>query len=161
VAYFNGIYSQMRWGIEVHEYFIDDSNVEELRQVQFVFLCIDRTDQKKIIIDRLHEWGIPYVDVGMGMHLAKDKSLRGHVRTTLSTSQKNDHVGTTILLGEAEVRNEYSHNIQIGELNALNAALAVIKWKKHFGYYSDTRKESHSVYTVAGNFFINEHEYET
>lgn len=160
VGYFSGIYSQMRWGIQVHEYFIDDSNVEELREMQFVFLCIDRTDQKKIIIDRLHEWGVPYVDVGMGMHLAEDKTLRGHVRTTLSTPEKTDHVGSTILLGEAEVRNDYSHNIQIAELNALNAALAVIKWKKHFGYYSDTRKEFHSVYTVAANFFINEHAHE-
>lgn len=160
VEYFGGIYSHMRWGIEVHDYFIDDSNVEELREMQFVFLCMDRADQKKIIIERLHEWGIPYVDVGIGMHLTEDSSLRGHVRTTLSTPEKNDHVGTTILLGEADVRNDYSHNIQIAELNALNAALAVIGWKKYFGYYSDTRKEFHSVYTLAANFFINEHAHE-
>ncbi|MEJ7623805.1 MAG: ThiF family adenylyltransferase [Pyrinomonadaceae bacterium] len=158
--YFNEVYSRIRWGIEVHDYPINESNVLELRDMQFVFLCIDRTDQKKIIIDRLHEWGVAYVDVGMGMHLTEDKSLRGHVRTTLSTSEKNDHIASTILLGAADVRNDYSHNIQIAELNALNASLAVIKWKKSIGYYSDTAGEFHSVYTVAGNFFINEHQNE-
>ncbi len=160
VEYFSGIYSQMRWGIEIHNYFIGESNIEELRQMQFVFLCVDRADQKKLIIDRLHEWGVAYVDVGMGMHLTEDNTIRGHVRTTLSTPEKNDHIEATILLGEADIRNEYSHNIQIAELNALNAALAVVKWKKHIGYYSDTRKEFHSVYTVAANFFVNEHAHE-
>lgn len=157
VEYFSGIYSQMRWGIEVHDRFIDESNIEELRNVQFVFICVDRADQKKIIIDRLNEWDIPYVDVGMGLHLTEEKSLRGTVRTTLSTPQKNDHVGITIPMGTADVNNDYSHNIQIAELNALNAALAVIKWKKYIGYYSDTKNEFHSTYTLAGNFFLNEH----
>ena len=30
---------------------------------------------------------------------------------------------------------DYNRNIQIADLNALNAAFAVIKWKKLFGFY--------------------------
>jgi hypothetical protein len=54
------------------------------------------------------------------------------------------------------VENDYSHNIQIAELNALNAALAVIKWKKLCGFYQDLEREHCSVYTINGNHIANE-----
>ena len=53
-------------------------------------------------------------------------------------------------------RNEYDVNIQIADLNALNAALAVIKWKKLFGFYQDLDHEHHSTYTIGGNMLLNE-----
>ena len=45
-------------------------------------------------------------------------------------------------------RNEYDKNIQIADLNALNAALAVIKWKKLLGFYIDQEHELYSTYTI-------------
>jgi hypothetical protein len=54
------------------------------------------------------------------------------------------------------VRIEYSTNIQIAELNALNAALAVIKWKKLAGFYQDLDFEHHCSYTIGGNMLRNE-----
>jgi hypothetical protein len=42
--------------------------------------------------------------------------------------------------------NEYNRNIQIADLNALNAALAVIKWKKLFGFYRDMKSASQPVH---------------
>ena len=56
--------------------------------------------------------------------------------------------------GEAE--NEYSRNVQIADLNALNATLAVIRWKKLRGYYHDTGKEHFCAYTVTNNCMANE-----
>ena len=53
-------------------------------------------------------------------------------------------------------RNEYDVNIQIADLNALNATLAVIKWKKLMGFYQDLDGEHHSTYTVGGNMLRNE-----
>ena len=50
----------------------------------------------------------------------------------------------------------YSRNIQIAELNALNAALAVIKWKKLLGFYRDLEHEHFNTYTLDGNLIINE-----
>ena len=38
----------------------------------------------------------------------------------------------------------------------LNAALAVIKWKKLFGFYTDFEREFSSTYTLDGNHFLNE-----
>jgi len=55
-----------------------------------------------------------------------------------------------------EAVNEYSKNVQISELNALNAALAVIKWKKLCGYYDDATKEHYCVDTIRTNQLISE-----
>ena len=47
-------------------------------------------------------------------------------------------------------------NIQIADLNMLNAALAVIRWKKLFGVYQDFEKELHSTYTMNVNMLLSE-----
>lgn len=52
--------------------------------------------------------------------------------------------------------NGYDLNIQIAELNALNAVLAVIRWKTHFGFYSDLESEHYSAFTIDGNHLLNE-----
>ena len=54
--------------------------------------------------------------------------------------------------GEEDV---YSSNIQVADLNALNAAMAVIKWKKIRGFYRDFEREHHSTYTTDGNMLLN------
>ena len=46
----------------------------------------------------------------------------------------------------------------MAELNALNAALAVIKWKKLRGIYSDFVCELHCLYALDGNRLINRYE---
>jgi hypothetical protein len=42
------------------------------------------------------------------------------------------------------------------DLNALNAAMAVIRWKKLCGFYADLRHEHFSAYTIEGNALISE-----
>ncbi len=77
------------------------------------------------------------------------------MRTTASTKAQQMSAKTKIPFTD-DANNEYSRNIQIVDLNALNAALAVIKWKKIFGFYSDLDNEHHSVYTIDGNALDNE-----
>jgi hypothetical protein len=43
----------------------------------------------------------------------------------------------------------------VADLNALNAALAVVKWKKLCGFYLDFEKEYHSTYGIDCNALIN------
>ena len=45
----------------------------------------------------------------------------------------------------------YSRNIQLGELNALAAVLAVLRWKRYLGFYLDQEDEQHAVFTISGN----------
>lgn len=61
-----------------------------------------------------------------------------------------------IPMSKADERNEYDRNIRTAELNAFNAALAVIKWKKLCGFYIDLEKEHHSTYTIDANEMTNE-----
>jgi hypothetical protein len=93
----------------------------------------------------------------MGVQLVDD-SLLGVLRITVSSNQKRDHIKSKarIPFSDGDVNNDYSRNIQIADLNALNAALAVIKWKKLIGFYRDLENEHFSTYTIDGNKLINE-----
>lgn len=157
VAHYTTAYSRMRRGIVPHEYNIGASNVAELDNMAFVFICMDAPQSKKAVVERLEQRGIPFIDVGMGVQLDDDSSLGGVLRVTTSTKDKRDHVianGRISFVGDDN--DLYAQNIQIADLNALNAALAVVKWKKLFGFYSDLRKEHFSTYTIEGNSLANE-----
>jgi hypothetical protein len=155
VAHLKGIYSKMHRGIIGHEVYIDASNVELLRNMDFVFLSLDRGAAKGLIVERLEAFGVWFVDVGMGVDLT-DSALGGILRVTVSTPSRRNHVRNRISLADDDGNNEYSTNIQIADLNALNAALAVIKWKKLFGFYRDFKREHHTTFTIDGNLLLNE-----
>jgi hypothetical protein len=155
VAYFAEIYSRMRRGIISHDYHVDESNVAELRDMNFVFLCIDAGDAKRVIVENLEAFGIPFIDVGLGVDQVGD-SLRGIVRVTASTIQQRGHFRERVSLADAGIDADYDRNIQIADLNALNATLAVIKWKKICGFYLDFENEYHSTYTIDVNMLLSE-----
>jgi hypothetical protein len=158
VDYFFGIYSKMHKGIKTHPVFIAASNLHLLQGLDFVFVCMDRAMDKWVVVKQLHEWNIPFIDVGLGVEEV-DGSLRGVLQVTTRTAQKHDHVQKRILLNEGDNEgdnNDYKSNIQIAELNAMNAAFAVIKWKKVFRFYHDMEKEHFSTYNVTVNDTTNE-----
>jgi hypothetical protein len=155
VFHFSDIYLRMRRGVIAHDCYIDASNVDQLQGMDFVFLCLDRGEEKRPIVERLQGWGTRFVDVGMGVEL-QDGALGGVLRVTAVTPAKGDHVPARIPFGEDAGGDDYARNIQIADLNALNAALAVIRWKKHFGFYRNLDREHHSTYTIDGNMLLNE-----
>jgi len=154
VTYLNDVYSKMRTHIISHTYNLTPSTLDELSGMNFAFICIDGGEVKKAIIQKLTETSIPFVDTGMGIE-AVGESLNGSVRVTTGTANKNDHINKRISFSD-KVEDDYDKNIQIAEINALNAALAVIKWKKLFGFYHDLIKEYHSVYNIDCNQLLNE-----
>ncbi len=145
----------MHKNIIPHDCYVDASNVDLLQGMDFVFICIDRSAPKKFIIGKLKELDVPFVDVGMGVYLAGD-SLGGITRVTTCTKDKKDHLENHISFADIEGDDAYAQNIQIADLNSLNASLAVIKWKKTCGFYVDFDCEYHSTYTIDGNFIKNE-----
>jgi hypothetical protein len=154
VDYFLGIYSRMREGIITHGHRIDETNVHELREMTFVFIAIDDAPAKAPIIRALTEWGIPFIDVGMGVDEV-DGHLTGSLRTAVVTPEKNDHASVRIPVIEVAGPDDYKTNIQIAELNARNATDAVIAWKQYRGFYADLGTEHFSVYSIATNHIIN------
>jgi hypothetical protein len=155
VHYLGQQYSRIHRGIRAHAYDIDSSNVDELRPMEFVFVAVDNSEAKRLIVCKLEEFGIPFVDAGIGVY-ETDGALAGQVRTTTSTPSKRDAIPSRVGFSDEDANNEYDRNIQIADLNALNAALAVIKWKKLFGFYMDLDREHHSIYTINGNCITNE-----
>lgn len=156
VAHWGRVYGRLRRGIVEHDGAIDESNVHALRVLDFVFLTVDNGAARRLIVTRLEEYQVPFVDVGMGVYEV-DGALGGLVRTTTSTPEERQHVHdkNRIPFGGGGA-DDYSLNIQIADLNALNATLAVIRWKKLVGYYGDQEREHHSLYQIGGNNIINE-----
>jgi hypothetical protein len=148
VEYFVNIYSKMRRGIISHHEYITAANTEQLAGFNFVFICVDKPAVRKLIIDALHDSRVPFIDVGMDVQMFRQDSLMGQCRTTLSTPQKNDHIAERVSFREARANDLYASNIQVADLNALNATLAVIKWKKYYGFYLDNINEHNSIYTI-------------
>jgi len=154
-AYFASIYSRMHRGIVDHNAYIGPENIDALQGMTFVFLCLDSGPTKKLLVEKLEAFGISFIDTGMGV-LETEESLGGILRVTTSTPEARGHVRDRISFSDSDGGNEYDHNIQIADLNALNAALAVIKWKKLFRFYRDLKCEHHSQYSIDGDLLLNE-----
>jgi hypothetical protein len=159
VEYFYSIYDRMHTGIVPHAHYIDESTIDQLRGMSFVFLAMEGGDAKRKIVTTLEQWHVPFIDVGLGVERVGD-SLMGILRLTISAEQQRNHVWERqrIPFGDDvdDQDDEYRQNIQIGELNALNAALAVIRWKKYLCFYVDLEHEFSSTYTIDGNIVVND-----
>lgn len=154
VDYYAEIYSNMHKGIVANAKYVTPDNISELKHMSFVFIAIDTDNARKVIIDALLEMNIPFIDVGLGVNTVDDK-LIGTLRATLGTSTQSDHLAARVAMSDND-DNEYSTNIQIADLNAFNAILAIMKWKKHVGFYQDLEGEYHTTYTINVSQLINE-----
>lgn len=155
VHHLAGIYSRMHRGIVAHPVAISAANVHLLDGTTFAFLCMDDGAAKRAVVDRLEAIGASFIDVGMGLQL-DGGSLGGILRVTASTPERRDHVHTGGIAFEGGGEDDvYATNIQVADLNALNAALAVVKWKKIRGFYRDLGGEHRSLYTTDGNELAN------
>jgi hypothetical protein len=130
-------YSTFRMDVVGDKSRISRNNPSTVSDCDFVFVCVDKGSSRAEVVGLLRELGKPFIDVGMGLTRAVD-GLNGGVRTTLVDEQTADRVlaNSTLPMDDDE-DDLYQTNIQIAELNALNAALAIILFKKRFGYYVD------------------------
>jgi len=157
VHYWEKRYAPMRNGIIPHDFNIDATNADCLEGMEFAFVCVDRGDVKPPIIEKLESLGIPFIDVGMGIDII-DNRLEGMLRITTSTPEMRSHVHQKKRIGltGGDADGVYSQNIQVADLNSLNATLAVIKWKKLRNFYLDLEQEHFTAYTLDGNTIANE-----
>jgi predicted ThiF/HesA family dinucleotide-utilizing enzyme len=146
VEYFASVYSQMRRGIKAIPEKVTEANHDLLKGLSYVFICIDSNRARSVIISKLREFGITFIDVGLGVNVAEE-NLVGTLRVTVGTSEKHDHIPNRIGAEETD-NNEYTTNIQIADLNALNALIAVVKWKKLCGFYQDLKNEHNSTFVI-------------
>ncbi len=155
VYYWAEQYSRMKLGITTHDCRVDERNVEELRGMDFVFLCIDDGPSRKLIVEKLEEFGTAFIDTGLGVYHG-EQGLAGMVRTTTSTPEYR--AAKRRLPFETAAPDDYERNIQVADLNALNATMAVIRWKKRAGFYAALEHdcEHESTYAIFDNELTNE-----
>jgi hypothetical protein len=154
VDYLQSIYAKMRRGIVAHAVPIRADTLHLLDGVTSAFLCMDAGPAEELAVRKLEAIGARFVDVGMGLELAGG-SLGGILRVTASTPARRAHVHEGRVSFAEAADDLYASNIQVADLNALNAALAVVKWKKLLGFYRDVEGEHHSTYTTDGNLLLN------
>lgn len=155
--YYRAVYSHMHRGIRSHPEALTSDNMHLLDRMDFVFLCLDAGKAKAAIITKLEHDGVTFVDVGMGIDLVDDE-LSGIIRVTTSTPKmrKQVHDKKRIPLDGDGLPNLYDTNIQTADLNMLNAAMAVMKWKKIYHVYMDMEGEHFTALTIDGNHMLNE-----
>ena len=153
-------YSRMHRGVVVHPVQVDETNVRLLGDYDTVFLCVDGGSVKAKILENCMSRGVLVIDCGMGVKRNRgNRLLIGTIRVTTCLKDNHDHIRDCIdLSGADDVDDEYERNAQMAELNALNAALAVIKWKKIRGIYGDFSSELYCLYALDGNRVINRYE---
>ena len=154
VDYYTEVYSMMRRGIKAFPEKITEENIELLKELSYVFVCIDSNSARNMIISNLKQFGVTFIDTGLGVNTVDDQ-LIGTLRVTIGTIEKHDHIPSRIGAAETD-DDEYATNIQIADLNALNALMAVWKWKKLCGFYQDLNNEHNSTFTINTGQLIHE-----
>lgn len=153
VDYHARTYSRMHKGVVAHPYSINSERVNELNDKDFVFLSLDGGTDKQIIIEHLKDKSIPFVDVGLSIRV-NDDVLRGQLITTLILPEHFDETKAYLTSNTNENNGIYKTNVQIAELNALNACFAIIAWKRHNKIYDKIDGFDHMVYKLRNNSVI-------
>lgn len=154
VDYYHRIYSNMHTGIVPHVGYVTTDNIGKFKEFDYVFISIDKNEARYNLTKALTEMSVTFIDVGIGVNKGNDV-LNGGIRVTVGSADKTDHLDTRI--GSHEIdNNEYGTNIQIADLNCLNAMLAVVKWKKLCGFYQDLKEEHNSLFFINTNRLLNE-----
>ena len=142
VAYYHAKYASLREGIYAHPVRVDSSTwfAEFLTEhpVDYVFVCIDQrrdcdSPRQDIVYAALAEAGVPFIDSGVSITLEND-SVRGSVTTSAyeaGSLEWKDAIPNARVTGDAP---GYC-NVQLPEVNALAAALAVMEWRRRTGQY--------------------------
>lgn len=144
VDYYHAKYKSLRRGIIPHALRLDSPPVfhEFLRDypVDFAFVCIDQLSdgdsaRQDAVYRALSEAEVPFVDSGVSITL-DDGAVRGSITTSAydSGSLAWEHA-----IPNARVEGDVVgyRNVQLPEVNASAASLAVMEWRRYTGQYVD------------------------
>lgn len=147
--YFAQEYSRMHTGITAHPVALTADNLHLLDGATFVFLAAADAEARPETMRWLRERGVAFIDVGMSFREG-DGGLTGMAKVTAYLPGDGVTLPTAPAVPPGE--DDYSSNIQVAELNALNAALAVIRWKRYLGFYASHEPSNQTIYKL----YLNE-----
>lgn len=141
-------HDSFRTGLSVTPKFIDASCGDDLNGVTFAFVSVDKGSSRAGIFDLLIAKRIPFIDVGMGLDRRRgplDGMLRVNYYPPEQAAELRDRRLAPLVDDPDDI---YRTNIQIGELNALNACLAIIRFKQLRGFYFDEQQFYHLLFEL-------------
>jgi hypothetical protein len=153
-------YNNFRYGLTIEHRFIDKTSGDDLKGVTFAFVCVDKGSSRADIFELLIALKIPFIDVGLGLN-RKRGSLNGLIRTTYYPSNEAAQLKEK---GLAELTDRpddmYRRNIQISELNALNACVAIMRFKQLRGFYFQEELLQHLLFEIGDMKMVTESSHE-
>ena len=142
VDYYHSKYAAFRDGIHPHPVQVDSSSmftefVSE-HPVNYAFVCIDQLTEgdsarQDVVYRAVTEAGVPFIDSGVSITL-EDCAVRGAVTTSsydAGSDAWEDAIPNARLKGGAPGY----RNVQLPEVNAAAATLAVMEWRRRTGQY--------------------------
>lgn len=150
--YFAEEYSRMHTGITAHAEYLTPDNLHLLDGATFVFLAAADAAERPGIMAWLRDRDVPFIDVGMGLSQV-DEGLTGLVKVTAYLPGR--HIAVPSMPAVPPRDDDYGANIQVADLNALNALLAIIRWKRHLGYYASESISDETVFKLYCNEIRN------
>ena len=95
------LFDKMHPGIVDHAVYIDETTWRSCAGMDFVFVCMDSGEAKKLIVEKLEEFSVPFIDVGMGVQL-NDEMLGRH------RAGHDEHAGASATICAAGFRSRTS-----------------------------------------------------
>lgn len=151
-------YEKFRHGIHMHSSFVQADSLADLEGATFAFVCVDKGASRAGIIELLIELNIPFIDVGMGLQRINGNGpISGTLRSTYFSKESATKVAKKGIVPVTDLPDDvYQNNIQLSELNAFNAALAIIKYKQLMGFYADDVRHYHSLFTLDNSMLVGD-----
>lgn len=148
-------YEFLRHRLKVHYRKVAAGDEELFKEITFVFVCIDDGVSRAEICDMLIGLKIPFIDVGMGIEKEKG-ALDGLIRTTLFIGEKAAQARNEIPTDKRDEMGAYRVYVQIAEMNALNASIAVLCYKKLRGFYCKEVEYYQNYISIGSSNWIGE-----
>jgi len=142
VDYYHAKYGSLREGIHVHTVRVDDlATFRELLldlAIDFAFVCIDQlansdSPRQDVVYCALNAAAVPFIDSGVSLSV-EDAAVRGAV-TTSAYDAGSVLWKEAIPAARVEGHVPGYRNVQLPEVNALAASLAVIEWRRRTKQY--------------------------
>ena len=142
VDYYHSKYASLREGIYPHAFRVDSpSTFAEFlsaHPVDYAFVCIDQLNdsdspRQDVVYAALSEARVPFIDSGVSITL-DSRAIRGVVTTSAYSGGSlawKDAIPNARVEGNAPGY----RNVQLPEVNAMAASLAVMEWRRRTGQY--------------------------
>ena len=141
VDYYHAKYSSLREGIHTHAIRVDNqaqfAEFFSEHHIDFAFVCIDQlpdgdSSRQDVVYAALSEARVPFIDSGVSITLAN-----GAVGGAVTTSAYAEGSLGWHAIPNARVQGGLPgyRNVQLPEVNALAASLAVMEWRRRTGQY--------------------------